>query len=77
MKRLALAFACAFACVFACVFASAGAQAADEPAKPKAKKTQRARKPGEPKQKIWISPSDRQRLEKERAQARKKKAAEK
>jgi hypothetical protein len=71
LKRLLVALACACAL--------GGAKAADEPAKPKAKKTERARKPGEPKQKIWISPSDRERLDRERAQSRakKKKAAAK
>jgi hypothetical protein len=60
MKRLLVALACA-----AALF---GAQA-QEPAKGKAKKAERGsgHQAGVPKQKIWISPSDRERLEKERA----------
>ena len=65
MKRLLVALACALAVV--------GAQAQEAP-KAKAKKAEKSHKAGVPKQKIWISPSDRQRLEKERAaEARAKK----
>ena len=71
MKRLLVALACAMAL--------AGAQAQEAP-KAKTKKAEKSggHKAGVPKQKIWISPSDRQRLEKERAaeaKAKKKGAA--
>ena len=69
MKKLLVLFA------LACAASLAGAQT-EEPAKGKSKKAQSGggHKAGVPKQKIWISPSDRQRLEKERAaKARSKK----
>ena len=65
MKRLLIALACAFAL--------AGAYAQEPAKKAKAKKAERAA--GTPKQKIWISPSDRERLDRERAAARAKKKA--
>jgi hypothetical protein len=71
VKRLFVALACAAAL--------AGAQAEEPAKKGKAKKAERSgHQAGVPKQKIWISPSDRERLEKERtakARARKKEGA--